>query len=185
MRTLRRRPVRSVVSALVLLLTALGTAEAHDGPPFPIVSDQPAGQYLVSIWTDPDTTDDGTPGGQFWVMLRRADGEPPPRATQSSLVVRPLDRDGPVREAAAVPVDDDVRRQFATVVLDHEGRFAVQVTVDGPLGPASVSGEVDATYDTRPPPIMLVIYLIPFVLVGLLWLRLLRHRRRGAPSTGT
>ena len=23
--------------------------------------------YMVSIWTDPDTTDDGTPGGQFWI----------------------------------------------------------------------------------------------------------------------
>ena len=48
---------------------------AHDGPPFPIVSDQRVGAYVVSIRTDPDATDDGSAGGQFWVQLQLADGE--------------------------------------------------------------------------------------------------------------
>src|SRR4029453_4395549 len=41
-----------------LLATTLAVASpvvfAHDGPPFPILSDRVAGPYLVSIWTDPD-----------------------------------------------------------------------------------------------------------------------------------
>jgi hypothetical protein len=62
-------------------------------------------------------------------------------------------------------------------VMDHAGRFAVEVTIDGPAGPASVTAEVDATYDLRPPPIMLAVYALPFVLAGLLWIRLLVKRR--------
>ncbi|HET9541411.1 MAG TPA: hypothetical protein VFQ46_12485, partial [Candidatus Limnocylindria bacterium] len=70
-----------------------------------------------------------------------------------------------------------VSNQFAAVVMDHEGRFAVEVTIDGPAGPARVTAEVDATYDLRPPPIMLAVYALPFVLAGLLWIRLLVKRR--------
>lgn len=171
-----RRTGGSIGWALVL---ACATASAHDGPPFPIVSSESAGPYVVSVWTDPDTTDDGSPGGQFWVRLH-AGGErqPVPTGTHALVTIRPLDRPGPERTAKASPVRDDVSNQFAGVVMDHEGRFAVHVLIDGPLGRASVSGSVDATYDLRPAPVLMVLYLVPFVLVGALWLRLLLRRRR-------
>jgi hypothetical protein len=73
------------VPILLALLIGFSTGpsplSAHDGPPFPIVSDRVAGPYLISVWTDPDTTDDGSPGGQFWVMLRQADGNDAPPGT--------------------------------------------------------------------------------------------------------
>ena len=50
--------------------------------------------------------------------------------------------------------------------------------VDGPLGNAMVASEVEATYDLRPPPVMLVLYLAPFLLIGLLWTKLLLQRRK-------
>ena len=53
----------------------------------------------------------------------------------------------------------------------------MEVTIDGPAGPAMVTAEVDATYDLRPPPFMLAVYALPFVLAGLLWIRLLVKRR--------
>jgi hypothetical protein len=64
--------------------------------------------------------------------------------------------------------------------MDHEGPFAVRVTIDGPLGSATVEAQADATYDLRPPPYMLVWYLLPFLVAGLLWTKLLirRNRRR-------
>ena len=62
--------------------------------------------------------------------------------------------------------------------MDHEGRFAVRVTVDGPLGTATVEATTDATYDVRPPRALLAVYLAPFLVVGLLWGRLLIRRRR-------
>ena len=154
---------------------------AHDGPPYPIVSDRVAGPYRLSIWTDPDTTDDGTPGGQFWVRLnpQRSDAELPAE-TRAHVGIRPLSSAGPERHADAAPVRGDVTNQFAAVLMDHEGRFAVHVTVQGPLGDATVDAEVDATYDLRPPAYVLALYLAPFIAVGLLWGRLLLRRRSAA-----
>jgi hypothetical protein len=160
------------------LLAAAVVLRAHDGPPYPIVSDQRAGAYVVSIWTDPDATDDGSAGGQFWVQLQMADGDAMlPVGTRAIVGVRPAVRTAPMVTSAAEPVRGDVSNQFAAVVMDHEGRFAVEVSIDGPAGPATVQAEVDATYDLRPPPVMLVVYALPFALAGFLWIRLLLKRR--------
>ena len=61
--------------------------------------------------------------------------------------------------------------------MDHEGRFRVRVTIAGPLGSAVRRRDVDATYDLRPPPAMIAVYLLPFLLVGFLWVKLLWRRR--------
>ena len=68
--------------------------------------------------------------------------------------------------------------QFATVVMDHEGRFAVHVDIESASGRVSTDAEVQATYDLRPSRFMLVIYLLPFLLAGFLWTMLLVRRRR-------
>jgi hypothetical protein len=175
--------MRTLAAALLLVLTVAwpGSVAAHNGPPFPIVSDRIAGSYRVSIWTDPDTTDDGAPGGQFWVRLAPASGDAGlPGQTRATVAIRPLDRAGAEQRAMGAPVREDVTNQFAALVMDHEGRFAVQVTVEGPLGAAAVDAEVDATYDLRPAPYLMVVYLVPFLLVGLLWGRQLMKRRKAA-----
>jgi hypothetical protein len=171
---MKRAAVRAVA-----LVVASEIVRAHNGPPFPIVSERSTGSYRISVWTDPDTTDDGSPGGQFWVRLERASGTGEiPRQTRATVRIRPLDRAGPELSAPAAPVRGDVGNQFAGLVMDHEGRFAVHVVVEGPLGAAAIDAEVDATYDLRPAPYMLVLYAAPFVLVGLLWGRLLIRRGR-------
>jgi hypothetical protein len=169
---------RVLAGCAVALVVGTAALRAHDGPPFPIVSNQPAGAYVVSVWTDPDTTDDGSPGGQFWVLLAPASKAAKlPEGTIATVTVKPLDRTGSEHSAAAGPVRGDITNQFAAVLMDHEGRFAVHVRIDGPLGPASVDAAVDATYDLRPPPGMLILYLAPFVAVAVLWARLLIRRR--------
>ena len=168
--------VAAFVAAAAVTTATLG---AHDGPPFPILSNHVAGPYVISIWTDPDTTDDASPGGQFWIRLHRADGgSAVPAGTRARVAIRPLDRSGPEQAASANPVRGDITNQFAGVVMDHEGRFAVHVQVDGPLGAASAQAQVDATYDLRPARPLLFLYLVPFVLVGILWGRLLLQRRK-------
>jgi hypothetical protein len=170
--------VRVAFALLVACSTGQSPLSAHDGPPFPIVVDRIAGPYLVSVWTDPDTTDDGSPGGQFWVVLRQADRKRvPPAGTRAVVAVRSLDRQGPEHTAAATAVRGDIGNQFAAVVMDHEGRFHVRVEIGGPLGTAGVDAPVDATYDRRPAPYLLALYVAPFLLVGLLWGRVLVHRR--------
>ncbi len=169
------------VAVLALLMALPGVVRAHDGPPFPILIDRVAGPYQLSIWTDPDATDDGSAGGQFWVRLKGVQGRLPD-ATRASVAIRPRDREGPELSAPAAPVRGDVTNQFAALVMDHEGRFAVRVTVTGPLGDAMAAAETDATYNLRPSPSLVVLYAVPFVLVGVLWGTLLIRRRRSRES---
>ena len=175
------RARRSFVLNFLICSFALivGEASAHDGPPYPIVSSQLLGRYRISVWTDPDTTDDGSAGGQFWVMIDPArTGDSVPPDVQAVVTIRPLDRAGASLTARAAPVNQDPSRQFATVTMDHEGRFAVHVDVESASGRVSVESEVQATYDLRPTRLMLLIYLIPFLLAGFLWTMLLVRRRR-------
>jgi hypothetical protein len=168
--------------AVAMLLLCEPVMHAHGGPPFPILSNQIAGAYDISIWTDPDTTDDGTAAGQFWVVLDSAGEGTIPEGTRASVVIRPLDRQGPAQEGRAEPVDGTVTRQFVALLMDHEGPFGVHVTVEGPLGRADVDSQVDATYDLRPAPGLIAVFLLPFVAVGILWAKMLRRRRRPATA---
>jgi hypothetical protein len=177
----RGRRAARALWLLVLLSAQPPHVFAHAGPPFPAVSDRVTGPYRVSIWTDPDTTDDGSAGGQFWVVIHLADGSQAPADTRAIVAIRPLDRPGPERSAVASPVDGDTSRQFAALLMDHEGRFAVRATVSGARGSAVVDATVDATYDLRPAPWLVVVYVMPFVAVGFLWLKLLLRRRTRLP----
>ena len=174
-----QRSSRMVVWLACGALACAVPASAHDGPPYPIISNQIAGAYRISVWTDPDTTDDGTPGGQFWVMFDSSSAggtvSPDVRARVS---IRPLDRSGAVESQWTEPVNDDPSRRFVVLLMDHEGSFAVHVEVESAAGRAALDSEVQATYDVRPPRIMLVLYVVPFLLVGFLWAKLLLRRRR-------
>jgi len=154
-------------------------ASAHSGPPYPVVSNRADGAYVLSVWTDPDATDDRTPAGRFWVTIAPAvKGASLPPATRAQVAIRALDRPGDEGRSTTAAVDGDPSRQFAALLMDHEGRYGVHVAVEGPLGTASVDAEVEATYDLRPSRTMVVVYLMPFVLVGFVWGKLLLKRRR-------
>jgi len=177
------RGARAAIAAIAML-AAQDSARAHSGPPFPIVTDVVRPPYTISIWTDPDATDNGTPGGQFWIVIASSTrGTTLPAETRATVSVRPSAPPSPsqatVQSARTEPVRGDVTNQFGAVLMDHEGPYAVHVEVAGPMGQASIDAMVDATYDLRPPPYMLVWYLVPFLLAGLLWTRLLLRRRAG------
>jgi hypothetical protein len=187
-----RVPVKArrwfVAASTITWVVALDGArlQAHSGPPFPILSDHVAGAYQISIWTDPDATDDRSAGGKFWVMLQSAvqtsAGRSVPAATRVNVVIKPLDRDGGEVSARAEPVNGEAGRQFAALLMDHEGPFGVHVTVEGPLGRADVQASADATYDLRPRPILIALFVLPFVLVGFVWGKLLIRRRMLRPG---
>ena len=174
---------RFAAAARLLLTAALFTTPgarlfAHSGPPFPLVSDRVVGPYQLSVWADPDATDDGSPAGQFWVMLRLADGSTVPSGTVALIRIRPTDRPGRSQSGHTIPQNGDVSRQFVALLMDHEGPFALQATISGPRGSAVVDAAVDATYDLRPARWLLGLYVMPFLAVGFLWLKLLVSRRR-------
>ena len=168
-----------IASAALAFLPA--GAAAHDGPPFPVLEDHLAGRYRVSVWTDPDATDDGSAGGQFWVIVHGADGGAAPPGLRIEVAVRAR-RGGGVSRALAAPAAGGEGHWFAAVVMDHEGLFDVGVDLAGSLGSVRVESEVEATYDLRPPPATLVLYLLPFLAAAGLWLKAVLGRRRYGPA---
>jgi hypothetical protein len=68
--------------------------------------------------------------------------------------------------------------------MDHEGRYGVHVQIDGPLGTADVESQADATYDLRPRPILTLVFVAPFLLVGFVWGKLLITRTMAARGRG-
>jgi hypothetical protein len=103
-----------------------------------------------------------------------------PDTTKVLVSVAPKDRAGAERVGLAERLNGDVRRQFVALLLDHEGRYDVHVKIDGPFGTASVDDGVDATYDLRPRPILTLLFVAPFVLVGFVWGKLLIKRKMAA-----
>ena len=167
--------------AFVIFVSSWPRLEAHSGPPFPIVQDRIVGAYKVSIWTDPDATDDQTAAGKFWITVQPSGrGAAVPDPTEVQVSIKPLDRAGAERAGRAEPLNGDVQRQFVALVMDHEGRYGVRVTIDGPLGLGDVEGQADATYDLRPRPILTLLFVAPFLLVGFIWGKLLITRRMSA-----
>jgi len=162
-----------------LLLSGLAAlparfAVAHEGPPFPLIVDQPAGPYVVSVWTDPDI---GT--GTFFVVLEPAEeGAAMPAPSAVEVGVRPVS--GRLAEAVYAAEAQDVRygaRYYAEVTFDQGELWHVRVRIDGPGGGGTLEAEVEATPDGTIGPIGLVLYLLPFLAVGFLWLKAYLRRR--------
>lgn len=172
---------RVLAIASLIALCAPRAALAHSGPPYPAVSSQTVGRYTVQVWTDPDTTDDGSAQGKFWVMLDAPKGTSlVDGRTHVDLTIAPTDRAGAPESAHADLQRKDPATFYVALPMHHEGPFAVHVTIDGPGGPGQLDCQVQATYDLRPARILLLLYVMPFLLVALLWAKLLIARRRAA-----
>ncbi len=161
---------------LVLLvgwLAAAGPARAHEGPPFPILMDRPAGPYVASVWTDPDV---GT--GIFFVVLDRPAGTSLPERTRVRIGVQPVT--GRLPEAVYTAEAQSTRqgtRYFTEVRFDRQEMWKVRVLLDGSAGGGELAAEVEATPDGTIGPIALLIYPLPFLAVGFLWLKAALRRR--------
>jgi len=165
----------SVFVLLVLGVTVWLPASpvaAHEGPPFPLLVDQRVGPRLVSVWSDPDI---GT--ATFFVVMEPVDGGELPASTRVRIGVRPVSGrlDEVVYDAEPQPVRYGAR-YMAEPELDRGEMWSVRVVVDGPQG-GELTAEVEATPDGSIGPIGLLVYVLPFLAVGLLWLKSVLHRR--------
>lgn len=172
-------------SLLLLVLSAwfsAGPAAAHEGPPFPILMDQPAGPYVASVWSDPDI---GT--AQFFVILEPPKGRSLPQGTRVRVGVQPVS--GRLAEAVYEAKPQTGRQEghyFTEVQLDRGGMWRVRVLLDSPQGGGELTTEVEATPDGTIGPIALLIYPLPFLAVGFLWWKaaLRRRQERAAGQLG-
>ena len=159
-----------------LALACFSRVAAHQGPPFPLFVDQRADSYLVSVWADPDV---GT--GTFFIVPAPQNGSSLPDEVKVQVCVRPLS--GRLSEACYAAARDGSRDRAQYTVgvpFDAQEMWHVRVVLLSSLG----QGEAAADVEVTPPGLgrwELLLYLFPFVAVGLLWLlaTMKQKRRRG------
>lgn len=162
--------------ALGLLLTCSQSVAAHEGPPYPLFVDQSAGPYQVSVWADPDVGN-----GTFFIVPSVPQGRGLPDEMQVQVCVRPLS--GRLNEACYVAARDNVRdrAQYKVgVPFDAEESWHVRVVLQSSLG----NGEATADVPVSPAGLGrwdLLLYLLPFVAIGLLWLLAVLKQKRDRP----
>jgi hypothetical protein len=172
------RPVRKAGLAGCLLLAASLVLKAHNGPPFPVITDRAVGNYIVSLWADPDASDEGDADGRFWVVVTpAAKGTALPADTVVRIAIWPIEHHDAIRIETAHADDREPSRRSAAFVIDREGKLGVKATIAGSLGPAEIESVVDAEYDARPRPLLIAVFALPFVLIGFVWIKLVLRRR--------
>jgi hypothetical protein len=162
-------------SLALVIIFGVKIVSAHEGPPFPLVVDQKADRYVVSVWTDPDV---GT--ALFFVILNAP--EPPPDL-RVRIGVQPVSGRLPEAFYAAGRENLQGQVQYRTQVnFDAEELWRVRVRLESAQG----NGELIATVQATPPGYGrwdLLVYLLPFVAIGVLWaVAMLRRIKR---RTGT
>jgi hypothetical protein len=177
--TLQRREFLRVSGAVCVLLSLLAwPAHAHEGPPFPVIVDQQIGSMVVSVWADPDI---GT--GVFFIVLEPVAGGTLPEDITVAVGVWPVS--GRLEEARYQATPEAVRygaRYVAEVAFDQGEWWNVRIAIESATGGGELNVEVEATPDGSIGPIGLIVYLLPFLAVGGLWLKAVLHRRGAAAS---
>ena len=157
--------------ALVFLVST--RTFAHDGPPFPIVVDQQVGPCVISVWTDPDIG-----RGSFFVMTQPSANGCVPDNLTVHLWVQPVSGRLPETAYRAERADQGGQVQYnAYVNFDVQEQWRVRVKLDSPQG----SGETTAYVEPTPPGLGrwdLLLYLLPFLAIGFLWLRAFFNKRK-------
>jgi hypothetical protein len=156
---------------LLIILFFAKITIAHEGPPFPLFVDQKVDRYVVSVWTDPDV---GT--ALFFVILNTSDL---PADLRVQIGVQPVS--GRLPEAFYVAQRESLQNQIqyrAEVHFDAQELWRVRVRLESAQGSAETVATVEATppgYGRRD----LLLYLLPFLAVGLLWaIAMIRKIRR-------
>lgn len=170
--------VRDFALAVSLTLVTCAPVFAHNGPPFPVVTDRAVGNYVISLWADPDASDAGDKDGRFWVVVNPSTkGAPLPADTIVQIAVWPVEHREAIRTETAKADEREPARRLAAFAIDHEGKYGVKASISGSLGPADLESIVDAEYDARPRPALIAVFALPFVLIGFVWIKLLLRRR--------
>lgn len=151
-------------------------AAAHEGPPFPILVDKPACDYLVSVWADPDIGE-----AAFYIVVETPSGELPSEEPDVAFWTEPVSErlERVSYKTERQPLRNRMQFQVQPY-FDTQDMWTVGFVISRGDGQrAELTAEVEST-----PPGMgvwdLVIYLFPFLLFGGLWARGLLRRRRGS-----
>jgi hypothetical protein len=163
----------------VIVLFFVKSVTAHEGPPFPLFVDRKVDPYVVSVWTDPDVGE-----ALFFVIVNTPELPPDLRV---QIGVQPAS--GRLAEVFYTAERQNLQGQVqyrAQVHFDAEELWRVRVQLQSARGNTEIVETVEAT----PPGYGrwdLLIYLIPFLAVGALWVIAMvrKTKRRTVPQKGT
>ena len=170
------RVVRALLvffQASLLSMICTSSATAHNGPPFPIITDQRVGPCVISLWTHPDV---GT--GYFFVMVEPLPGGTIPKDLKVQIGVQPVS--GRLGEVVYPARLENLRGQVeykTEVQFDQQEFWRVRLILSSSAGGGEALSKVEAT----PPGFGrwdLLLYLLPFLGVGSLWATAIAKRRR-------
>jgi hypothetical protein len=162
-----------LVSMAMLLMIASSPLGAHNGPPFPIISDKRVGPVVVSLWTHPDV---GT--GLFYVIVDPPPGGAIPPDLKIEIGVRPVT--GRLAEATYPTQLEKLRGQVqyrTEAQFDQQELWHVRLIVKSAQGDGEASADVEVT----PPGLGrwdLLMFSLPFLGVGFLWFQVIRRKRK-------
>lgn len=155
-----------VFGLLLAFLVNPAPALAHVGAPYPVLLEEPVGPYVASALADPDVGK-----GTFYVFVALPAGESPPSDTTVTVWVKPEDDHLPESGHRAERQQTRYGERFvAEVPFDAEGPWQVRLVIAGSGG----SGETSFPVKVTPSGIgwlATLACLLPFVLMGALWLR--------------
>jgi hypothetical protein len=166
-------PFQKLFLLLSIALFASTHAWAHIGPPYPILQNKKVGPYNVSIWSNPDV---GT--GSFFVMIDPPPGASVPNDTKVDITVQPVS--GRLPEATYSAWREKLRNRVeykSVVPFDKEEEWRVKLTLASSLGGGETSVNVQVT-PTGYGRWDLLLFLLPFLGVGLLWFKALSTKRQ-------
>lgn len=159
----------------ILLSSATLPVAAHNGPPFPMISDRQMGPYTVSLWTHPDI---GT--GTFFVVASRAGGGDLPKDIQFEIEVRPVSGRFPERHFRTTPQQEAGQTQYyAWVPFDRQELCRIRLHLRSHEWSGETSGDVEIT-PTGFGSWDLLFYALPFLGIAFLWVSAMRRRRQRA-----
>jgi hypothetical protein len=171
-----RRALRVLFAGIPATLFAMlcsPDASAHNGPPFPIITDQRVGPCIISLWTHPDV---GI--GTFFVMVDPSPGSSVPKDLKIQIGVQPVS--GRLAEVvySAWPENQRGQVEFKTEVqFDQQEFWKVRLILASAAGGGEALSKVEAT----PPGFGrwdLLLYMLPFLAAGFLWFSAINKRRR-------
>ncbi len=149
-------------------------AWAHIGPPYPIMQNRKVGPFNVEVWSNPDV---GT--GSFYVIVDPPKGSAltVPADMKVQVAVQPESKRLPaaVYSAWREKLLDHV--EFKTLVpFDKEETWHVQITFSS----STANGEADTDVPVTPTLLgrwNLLLFLLPFVGIGVLWFKAVTVKR--------
>jgi len=163
---------RACLALVLFACCACSAAWAHIGPPYPIMQNRKIGPFSVEVWSNPDV---GT--GSFYVIIDPPKGGSVPADMKVQVAVQPISRRLPEATYGAWREKLLDHVEFKTVVpFDREETWHIRVL----LASSVASGETDTDVQVTPTLLGrwdLLLFLLPFVGIGVLWFKAASVRR--------